>query len=485
MRFQESWRSFTKRSIRSFHRSLSLASPILCLIVCVPPPGQGQVNQSSQTSSQRALIPDMIADPTITEIDGTFYCYATTDGYSLTPTGYGPGVVWTSPDFLSWSFHGLIMPEDQKDKYVAPSTPVREGEKLHLFPTINHQVTPVMMKTLQGPLLDLTGQSLDGNNTLPAMPITVAKSIDAEVFTDDDGERYMVWAQRGIGHLAKDLVSFDGPQKVVATKRQGYSEGPFLFKRSGIYYYLYTLGAYENYEYAYMMSRVSPLGPWTAPDDDVLMKTNHATNIYGPGHGSVFRDSKTDKWYFAYLEYGRGGASRQVFVEQIDFRGDGTIQPLTLTGTGVGALRPPLVAGKDLSIGAHATASSFRPPVSIPRKYDPMFARNESFLPENAVDGSNGSRWMADEQDPTPWLQIDLGVVHTIKRAEAYFVTPTAGHSYRIESSTDNTHWTIYQPAQPLTIESPHTTQASVSARYLRVYVMKGTPGLWEFHVWE
>jgi hypothetical protein len=468
-----------------FHRSLPLASLILCLIVCAPAHGQAQINRSSQKSSHRPLIPDMIADPTITEIDGTFYCYATTDGYGSTPAGYGPGVVWTSPDFANWSFHGLIMPEDLKDKYVAPSTPVRNGQKLYLFPTINHQVTPLMMKTLQGPLLDLTGRSLDGNTPLTAMPITVAKSIDAEVFSDDDGERYMVWAQRGIGHLAKDLVSFDGPQEVVATKRQGYSEGPFLFKRSGIYYYLYTLGAYENYEYAYMMSRVSPLGPWTAPDNDVLMKTNHATEIYGPGHGSVFRDSKTDKWYFAYLEYGRGGASRQVFVEQIDFHPDGTIQPLTLTGTGVGALRPPMFAEKDLSIGAHATASSFKPTVSIPGKYDPAFARTESFSPENAVDGSNGSRWMADEQDPTPWLQVDLGAVHTITRTEAYFVTPTAGHSYRIESSTDNTHWTIYQPVQPLTIESPHTTHRTISTRYLRVYVMKGTPGLWEFHVWE
>jgi hypothetical protein len=473
------------QSTRSFHRFFPLASLILCLIVFAAAHGQAQINQPSQPSSHRPLIPDMIADPTITEIDGTFYCYATTDGYGSTPVGYGPGVVWTSPDLLNWSFHGLIMPDDQKDKYVAPSTPVRNGEKLYLFPTINHQVTPVMMRTLQGPLLDLTGRSLDGNAALTAMPITVAKSIDAEVFTDDDDERYMVWAERGIGHLAKDLVTFDGPQKVVATKRQGYSEGPFLFKRSGIYYYLYTLGAYENYEYAYMMSRVSPLGPWTAPDDDVLMKTNHATYIYGPGHGSVFRDPKTDKWYFAYLEYGRGGASRQVFVEQMDFHADGTIQPLKLTGVGVGALRPPLVAEKDLSIGAHATASSFRPTVSIPGKYDPAFARTESFSPENAVDGSNGSRWIADEQDPTPWLQVDLGAVYAITRTEAYFVTATAGHSFRIESSTDNTHWTIYQPVQPLTIESPHTTHRTVSARYLRVYVMKGAPGLWEFHVWD
>jgi hypothetical protein len=105
-------------------------------------------------------------------------------------SAFGEGV-WTSPDFVNWSFHGLIMPEDQKDKYVAPSTPVRNGEKLHLFPTINHQVTPVMMKTLKGPLLGLTGRSLDGNTALTAMPITVAKPIDAQVFTDDGGERYM------------------------------------------------------------------------------------------------------------------------------------------------------------------------------------------------------------------------------------------------------------------------------------------------------
>jgi hypothetical protein len=198
---------------------------------------------------------------------------------------------------------------------------------------------------------------------------------------------------------------------VVATKRQGYSEGPFLFKRSRIYYYFYTLGAYENYEYAYMMSRVSPLGPWTAPDDDVLMKTNHATKIYGPGHGSVFRDSKTDRWYFAYLEYGRGGASRQVFVEQMNFHADCTIQPLKLTGAGVGALRPPLVAEKNLSLGAHATASSFRPTVSIPGKYDPAFARTESFSPENAVDGSNGSRWSFDPK----------GVGYTVDRLPALY----------------------------------------------------------------
>lgn len=267
----------------------SLALGILCITGFLRPAAQSQqAAPSTQSAFQHALIPDMIADPTITEIDGTFYCYATTDGYGSMPAGFGPGVVWTSPDFVNWSFHGLLMPDDTRDKYVAPSTPVKSGSKIYLFPTINHQVTPVLMETLRGPLFDLSGRTLDGSTNLLSMPIKVGKSIDADVFTDDDGERYMVWAQRGIGHLGKDLISFDGPQSVVATKRQGYSEGPFLFKRSGIYYYLYTLGAYENYQYAYMMSRVSPLGPWSAPDNDILTKTNHATNTYGPGQAPCF-----------------------------------------------------------------------------------------------------------------------------------------------------------------------------------------------------
>lgn len=376
---------------------------VLCGCVCAQKP---VVMPGKPSGFGHALIPAMIADPSIKEIDGTFYCYATTDGYGSTPAGYGPGVVWTAADFVNWSFHGLLMPEDQKDKYVAPSTPIVTGSQIHLYPTINHQVTPVLMKTLRGPLLDLEGRALDGSVVPPPMPIRVAKSIDTEVFTDDDGERYMVWAQRGIGHLAKDLISFDGPQSMVPTKRDGYSEGPFLFKRAGIYYYLYTLGAYENYRYAYMMSRVSPLGPWSAPENDILMKTDHVKNTYGPGHGSVFSDAKTDRWYFAYLEYGRGGASRQVFVEQLGFNADGTLLPLSLSGAGVGPLRPPAVLQTDLSLDAATTASSFRPSVSVPGKYDPEFVRTETFLPANATDDSNGTRWMADEQDSTPWLQV-------------------------------------------------------------------------------
>ena len=81
-------------------------------------------------------------------------------------------------------------------------------------------------------------------------------------------------------------------------------------------YYLYTLSGHENYQYAYMYSRVSLLGPFEAPREDIIARTDHQKDIYRPGHGCVFSITGTDNYYFAYLEFGRGGTTRQVWVNK-------------------------------------------------------------------------------------------------------------------------------------------------------------------------
>jgi beta-xylosidase len=126
----------------------------------------------------------------------------------------------------------------------------------------------------------------------------------------------------------------------IPTSRQGYSEGPFITKRKGIYYYFYTLGGGETYQYAYMMSRQSPLGPWETPAPDIIATSDVEQRIFGPGHGCFFRLAGTDDWYFVYLEYGRGSTNRQIYADRMHFNADGTIQPVKLTKQGVGALRP-------------------------------------------------------------------------------------------------------------------------------------------------
>ena len=61
------------------------------------------------------LIPDMVADPSVVEIDGTFYCYVTTDGYGRGLETSGPPVVWKSKDFVNWSFDGTYIPDVEVD----------------------------------------------------------------------------------------------------------------------------------------------------------------------------------------------------------------------------------------------------------------------------------------------------------------------------------------------------------------------------------
>ncbi|HSH95575.1 MAG TPA: family 43 glycosylhydrolase, partial [Roseimicrobium sp.] len=107
-------------------------------------------------------------------------------------------------------------------------------------------------------------------------PIAQKSSIDAEVFVDDEGRAYMIWSRRRMVKLKPDLLSPDGPTIDLPTKRSGYSEGPFLTKRNGVYYHFYTLGGDEAYQYAYMMSRTSPLGPWEAPEQDIIATTDRA-----------------------------------------------------------------------------------------------------------------------------------------------------------------------------------------------------------------
>jgi hypothetical protein len=447
------------------------------------------IHEQTQTPAQRnfshALIPDMIADPSIVEIDGTFYCNATTDDAGAGLASAGLPVTWKSKDFLNWSFSGSIFPDSFDAKYWAPSSLVRTNGRYYLFPTLNNKITAVVADSPEGPFRTPDGKDISRGSGWQPFPIKAGNPIDAEVFIDDDGAAYMVCSQRGIGKLKSDFSDFDGEQILIKTKRGGYSEGPFLFKRKGVYYYLYTLEGNENYRYAYMMSRTSPLGPWEAPEQDLIAVTNHEKGIYGPGHGCFFNPKGSEQWYFVYLEYGRAGTTRQVCADKMNFNADGTIQPIQLTIEGVGAIRPDVHGDEtNLALGKHATASSVRPDFRVPVIADPRLNRVESYASDNALDGSNGSRWMAIQSDSAAWYQLDLGEIRDVKRTELYFVKPTAGHAYRLECSLDGNTWQPFGGHEKVIVQSPHTDVKSVRARYLRLTVLQGLPGLWEFRVY-
>ncbi|CAM3718069.1 family 43 glycosylhydrolase [Roseateles saccharophilus] len=453
-----------------------LALAMHCLVAAAQQPAPKPAQPFGQP-----LVPDLVADPSIAEIDGTFYLFATTDGVGADLASAGKPVVWQSKDFLHWHFEGSIFSPGFDAKYWAPSEPVARGGVFHLFPTLDEHVSHVVAPTPAGPYTQPDGRPVNRAAGLAAMTLPVGKPIDAQTFTDDDGSVYMVWAQRGIARLKPDLSAIDGEATAVPTKRQGYSEGPLLFKRRGIYYYLYTLEGHENYRYAYMMSRSSALGPWEAPEQDLVAVSNLEAGVYGPGHGCVVNPRGTDDWYLVYLEFGRGGTTRQIYADPLRFNPDGTIRPVSVSMQGVGALRNFGPLKPNLAAHAIASASSTRPPSRVVPRALVSLDRTEAFDPRFAIDGSNGSRWMADTSDAVPTLTLDLRQATRLERVELFFVMPTGGHAYRLEYSLDARDWKLMGAETAPSVRSPHVVEAPVVARYLRVAITSGVPGVWEF----
>ena len=431
------------------------------------------------------LIPDMNADASIQEINGIFYCYATTDGYDKGLETSGPPVVWTSRDFVHWSFNGTYFPSAFSQVYWAPSKVVPANGKFYIYPTVNGHIYVAESYRPEGPFRLSVGKDEFVKPYTPSRLLkdSISSGIDAEVFVDDDGQAYIFWNRRHVAKLTSDMTALGSDIKVIESPHDVYSEGPIFFKRKGIYYYLYTLGGDERYQYAYLMSRVSPMGPYEVPQNDIIATTDYDKGIFGPGHGSVFKQTGSDQYYFVYLEFGRRSTNRQTYVNRLEFNKDGTIRPINLDMNGVGALK---TVRQDRRIPiTNVEASSSAAPLTILPMKDQQLHRKEYFAPQFATDGQNGSRWMAAPDDSDKWIVVDLGKSTKIGHSEIYFVRPTEPHLYTLEGSNDKQSWATCGGCFDGRLKAPLTDRINNTYRYLRIRIHKGVPGVWEWYIYE
>jgi hypothetical protein len=169
-------------------------------------------------------------------------------------------------------------------------------------------------------------------------------------------------------------------------------------------------------------------------------------------------------------------------VKKLEFNEDGTIRPVDMTLSVVGALNT-LPLEKRIKV-VNSKAASVRSDLIIKPNQDSLFKRTESFFSQFAFDNANGSRWMAAPEDSTSWIIADLGKSQNIKRSEVYFVRPTAGHAYVLEYSTNGKTWKSCGGHQQVIVQSPHIDKLNIKARYLRVKILNGINGIWEWHIY-
>ncbi|HWU22394.1 MAG TPA: family 43 glycosylhydrolase [Nocardioides sp.] len=296
---------------------------------------------------QSPVLPGYYADPNIVVFGGTYYIYATTDGYP----GWGGSTfyAWHSTDLVHWTRSGdpiLTLDGGADQGHVpwatgnawAPTIIERDGKYYFYFsgqnPTYNRKTLGVAVAdSPDGPFTAEPTAMVDNNES-----VTTGQAIDSDVFQDPGTGRYwLIWGNGGGGpilaQLNDDMTSVDWSTATKISGLSNFTEGSFLNYRNGIYYLSYSVGDTGNASYHIEYATASSLaGPWTS--HGTILSQDPTQGIYATGHASIIQVPGTDDWYIAYHRFGipgGDGTHRETTIDRLTFNADGTIAPVTPT----------------------------------------------------------------------------------------------------------------------------------------------------------
>lgn len=418
------------------------------------------------------VIPGYFADPTIKKFGDTYYMYATTDGSGA---GFGPAQVWTSKDFVNWT----LMPMNWPDSHWiwAPDVIRHTDGRYYYFycqPCIIHCG---VSETPRGPWKNILGES--EAVLVPDRFVTNAITLDGQTFVDDDGSVYLYWGTWGIykgfgcgaGKMTPDLKGFTETRLIPNTEAVDFFEAPFVLKRNGIYYFMYSSGSCHDHTYRVQYATSDhPLGPYEYKG--CILETNEDGTVHGPGHHSILKEG--DDYYIVYHRHdnphSNRGFHRQLCMDKMEFAADGSIRKVIPTHKGVGALAPSVVKSENLALGAGVRTSSC---------YD------DNFRAEYAVDDNNGTLWRPRGMGQE-WLEIDLGSSREIQTVWTQFEYGTQFYQYLIETSVDGKHWSVFADKRNNHLAgSPMVDFGKAEARYVRLTFTGGQKNGFGGAVWN
>ena len=326
------------------------------------------------------LLPGYFADPTIKKFGDTYYIYATTDGSGA---GFGPAQVWSSRDFVNWTLTPMNWPDSHW--IWAPDVLKHTDGKYYYFycqPCIIHCG---VSDTPRGPWINILGES--ESVLVPDRFVENAITLDGQTFVDDDGSVYLYWGTWGIfkgfgcgaGKMNEDLKGFSETRLIPNTEATDFFEAPFVLKRKGTYYLMYSSGSCHDHTYRVQYATAAhPLGPYEYKG--CILETNADSTVHGPGHHSILQEG--DNYYMVYHRHdnphSNRGFHRQICIDPMFFESDGSIRKIEPSHSGIGFLAPSSIKSENLALNSKVRASSV---------YD------ENFLPEYAIDDNNGTQW--------------------------------------------------------------------------------------------
>lgn len=265
---------------------------------------------------------------------------------------------YSSKDLITWKKHEKII-DTSIIKWAnraiwAPSI-IEKKDKYYLFFSANDIQKPggpywdknnsnnhtggigiAVSNSPAGPFKDYLGKPLISDFYNQAQPI------DQFVFKDSDSTYYIIyggWRHCNMGVLNEDFTGIVPNSENELFKEitpENYVEGPFMFKRKGVYYFMWSEGSWgdNTYKVAYGMSK-KVTGPFKRIG---TILESDASIANGAGHNSVIHIPNTDNYLMVYHRRpipNKGRDHRVTCMDKILFNKDGTIQQVKMTFKGV------------------------------------------------------------------------------------------------------------------------------------------------------
>ena len=403
------------------------------------------------------VIPGYFADPTLKKFGDTYYVYATTDGSGA---GFGPAQLWQSKDLQNWTLMSMNWPDSHWIWAPDVMHNTNDGKYYYVY-CQPCQIHVGVSETPRGPWKNILGES--EAVLVPDRFVKNAITLDGQTFVDDDGSIYMYWGTWGIydgfgcgaGKLTPDMKGFTETRLIPNTEATDFFEAPFVLKKNGKYYFMYSSGSCHDHTYRVQYATSDkPLGPYKY--EGCILETNADGTIHGPGHHSVLQEG--NDYYIVYHRHdnphSNRGFHRQVCIDKLEFDKDGKILPVKASHEGVKFNIKPSVSSKNLALGKPVKASSC---------YD------GNFKPEYAVDDNNGTLWRPAGMGQE-WIEIDLGENKNIRTIWTQWEYGTQFYQYLIETSADGENWNVFADKRDNRLAgSPMVDFGNTDARYVRI----------------
>jgi GH43 family beta-xylosidase len=301
--------------------------------------------------------------------------------------------VFSSENLTEWTDHGIIVSQNKvpwvdSTSYSmwAPDCIEKDGKYYFYFPARTKDTSfgrgfaigVAIAEYPEGPFIP------------QPEPIRNVHGVDPNVFIDKDGQAYLYWSMGNIygAKLKENMIELASePQMIKGLPEKGLKEGPYLFRRNGIYYmtYPHVQTTIERLEYA---MGTNPMGPFKYTG--VIM--DESPSGCWTNHHSIIEFK--NQWYLFYHHNDLSpqfDKNRSVRIDSLFFQEDGTIQKVspTLRGVGMTAASQRIQIDRYSDISKEGASIAFNDSLNTFEGWKAMLDRKDAWIKYNSVDFEN------------------------------------------------------------------------------------------------